>query len=94
MKFRVVEEFSHLEENKRKKKSSPQVFNSIDELKRWVKERQKGLSPFCYLNPDAGNVEYNNDAFNHLTGADNGDFGSLSNSGNTLGGGESAGAGE
>ena len=73
MKFKLVENFSP-------------VFNSIEELKKWVKKRQKGLSPFC--NPDAGNVEYNNAVFNHLTGADNGDFGSD----NSLGG-ESAGDG-
>lgn len=73
MKFKLVENFSP-------------VFNSIEELKKWVKKRQKGLSPFC--NPDAGNVEYNNAVFNHLTGADNGDF----RSDNSLGG-ESAGDG-
>lgn len=53
MKFKLVENFSP-------------VFNSIEDLKKWVKKRQKGLSPFH--NPDAGNVEYNNAVFNHAMG--------------------------
>ena len=74
--------------SKKKRKSQTQnnpVFKDINDIMKWVKKRQKGLSPFSYLNPNAGNVEYNNDMFNHLTGADGGDFGSISGSGNELG---------
>ena len=78
------------EAKKRKKKKSQTqntpVFKDINDLLRWTKKRQKGLPCFGgWLNPNAGNVEYNNDFFNHVTGADNGDFGSLSGSGNELG---------
>lgn len=75
MKFKLVEDFSP-------------VFNSIEDLKKWVKKRQKGLSPFC--NPDAGNVEYNNAVFNHLTGADSGESDGLS-SGESVGDGGAGG---
>lgn len=97
MKFRLVEEFTSLEESKKKKRKKPQqypVFTSIEDLKKWIKERQDGISPFGYINTNAGNVEYNNNAFNHLTGADGGEFGSISGSENILGGGESVSAGD
>ena len=83
------EELEEAKKPKKKRKSQTQnnpVFKDINDLLRWTKKRQKGLPYFGgWLNPNAGNVEYNNDMFNHLTGADGGDFGSISGSGNELG---------
>lgn len=84
------EELEEAKKSKKKKKKSQTqntpVFKDINDLLRWTKKRQKGLPCFGgWLNPNAGNVEYNNDMFNHLTGADGGDFGSISGSGNELG---------
>ena len=71
MKFKLVENFSP-------------VFNSIEDLKKWVKKRQKGLSPFH--NPDAGNVEYNNAVFNHVMGnTSTADFGETTTNADGMG---------
>lgn len=42
--------------------------NYLKNLAEYNKKRQKGLSPFCYLNPDAGNVEKGTEVFNSSTG--------------------------
>lgn len=78
MKLKLVEDIDILEEarkSKKKRKKQTQsnlVFKSVDDLKKWVKKRQKGLSPFTYLNPDAGNVEYNQSIFNQMMGSADG----------------------
>lgn len=74
-KDRLKEDF--LEEakkhkNKKKKKIDYTEFNTPAKLKAWVKKRQKGLSPFTYLNPNAGNVEYNQSIFNQMMGSADG----------------------
>lgn len=50
-------------------------------LKKWQKEaKKKNKNKYqwgWFVNPDAGNVEYNNAFFNHVTGADGGDTGLL-----------------
>ena len=64
------------ESKKRKKKKISQVnpgeviFKSVNDMKKWVKKRQKGLSPFCYLNPNAGNVPLSNNIFNSMFSSD------------------------
>ena len=58
--------------NRKKKKIDYTEFNTPAKLKAWVKKRQKGLSPFTYLNPNAGNVEYNNSMFNQMMGSADG----------------------
>ena len=81
-------EIVEAKKSKKKRKNQTQntpIFKDANDIMKWVRKRQKGLSPFSYLNPNAGNVEYNTDMFNHMTGADGGDFGSLSGSGNQLG---------
>ena len=50
---------SNLEESK----------NSLKAAARKHKRKQKGLSPFSYLNPNAGDVEYNIDFFNRAMGS-------------------------
>lgn len=86
---KIEEPLIEAKKSKKKRKNQTQntpVFKDINDLLRWTKKRQKGLPCFGgWLNPNAGNVEYNNDMFNHLTGADGGDFGSISGSGNELG---------
>lgn len=57
--------------NKKKKKIDYTEFNTPAKLKAWAKKRQKGLSPFTYLNTNAGNVEYNNSMFNQMMGNNN-----------------------
>lgn len=39
--------------------------NYLDDLHKYNKKRQKGMSPFCYLNPNAGNVPKAIDTFNN-----------------------------
>lgn len=39
--------------------------NYLDDLHNYNKKRQKGMSPFCYLNPNAGNVPKAIDTFNN-----------------------------
>lgn len=50
---------SNLEESK----------NPLKAMARKHKRKQKGLSPFSYLNPNAGDVEYNIDFFNRAMGS-------------------------
>ena len=79
MKLKLVEDIDILEEakksknkNRKKKKIDYTEFNTPAKLNAWVKKRQKGLSPFTYLNPNAGNVEYNNSMFNQMMGSADG----------------------
>lgn len=51
-------------------KAGDSIFNSVNDMKKWVKKRQKGLSPFCYLNPNAGNVPLSNTIFNSMFSSD------------------------
>ena len=50
-------------------------------LKKWQKEAKKKNKNKhqwgWFVNPNAGNVEYNNAFFNHVTGADGGDTSAL-----------------
>ena len=39
--------------------------NYLKKLAEYNKKRQKGLSPFCYLNPNAGDVEKSSEIFNN-----------------------------
>ena len=94
MKLKLVEDIDILEEakksknkNRKKKKIDYTEFNTPAKLKAWVKKRQKGLSPFTYLNPNAGNVEYNNSMFNQMMGsADGGSSVGVSDGGISNGG--------
>ena len=56
---------------KKRRKLDHTEFNTPAKLKAWAKKRQKGLSPFTYLNTNAGNVEYNNSMFNQMMGNNN-----------------------
>ena len=38
--------------------------NELEKRAKYHRKRQKGLSPFCYLNPNAGNVEKGIEVFN------------------------------
>ena len=94
-----------LESKKRKKskkrisdvKAGDPIFKSVDDMKKWVKKRQKGLSPFCYLNPNAGNVPLSNSIFNSTFSSDGSSGvgtseGGVSNGGLSVGGGDAGGA--
>ena len=78
MKLKLVENIEVLDEakksknKKKKKKIDYTEFNTPAKLKAWAKKRQKGLSPFTYLNPNAGNVEYNQSMFNQMMGSADG----------------------
>lgn len=77
MRLKLVENIEVLDEakkskNKKKKKIDYTEFNTPAKLKAWAKKRQKGLSPFTYLNPNAGNVEYNQSMFNQMMGSADG----------------------
>ena len=91
-----------LYEAKNKKMKKPQyqqdpVFKSVKDMKKWVKKRQKGMSPWGSFNTNAGNVEVCNQFFNHVmsSGADgssglgisNGGLSSPATSGDVGGGG-------
>ena len=91
-----------LESKKRKKKKISQVkagdpiFKSVNDMKIWVKKRQKGLSPFCYLNPNAGNVPLGNSIFNSTFSSDGSSGvgtsdGGISNGGLSVGSGDAGG---
>lgn len=41
--------------------------STLDDMQAWAKKRQKGLPALSMLKTDAGDVEYNNAYFNHLT---------------------------
>ena len=41
--------------------------NELKKRAKYHKKMQKGLSAFCFLNPDAGNVEHNIEMFNQMT---------------------------
>ena len=43
--------------------------NPLKDFQNCHKKKQKGLSPFSYLNPNAGDVEYNIDFFNRAMGS-------------------------
>ena len=99
MKLKLVEDIDILEEakkhkNKKKKKIDYTEFNTPAKLKAWVKKRQKGLSPFTYLNPNAGNVEYNNSMFNQMMGSADGASSLGVSNGGVSNGGLSAPAGD
>lgn len=65
-----------LTESRKKRKKISQVnpgeaiFKSVSDMKKWVKKRQKGMSSFCYLNPNAGNVPLSNNIFNSMFSSD------------------------
>ena len=44
--------------------------SEIDKIVKRHRRKQKGLSPFSYLNPDAGDVEKGIEFFNHASGTD------------------------
>lgn len=44
--------------------------STLGDMQIWAKKRQKGLPALSTLKTDAGNVEYNNAYFNHLTSTD------------------------
>lgn len=50
--------------------------NELEKTVKKHKKHQKGLSPFCYLNPNAGNVEKNIEMFNNSTNTDSVSLGS------------------
>ena len=73
----LFEDYTELTEaKKRKKKKISQtnpgeaIFKSVNDMKKWVKKRQKGLSPFSYLNTNAGNVPLSNSIFNSMFSSD------------------------
>ena len=41
--------------------------NELKKRAKYHKKMQKGLSAYCFLNPDAGNVEHNIEMFNQMT---------------------------
>ena len=90
------------EAKKRKKKKISQVnpgeaiFKSVTDMQKWVKKRQKGMSPFCYLNPNAGNVPLSNNIFNSMFSSDGSSGvgtseGGVSNGGLSVGGSDAGG---
>lgn len=92
MKLNLVEDIDILEEakkSKKKRKNQTQdnpVFKSVDDLKKWVKKRQKGLSPFTTFNSNAGNVLLGNAIFNGMFSADGSSGAGVSDSGISNGG--------
>lgn len=71
-------------------KAGDPIFKSVNDMKNWIKKRQKGLSPFCYLNPNAGNVPLSNSIFNSIFSGD-GSSGVGTSEGGVSNGGLSAG---
>lgn len=56
--------------------------NELDRYQKWAKKRQKGLSPFSYLNPDGGNVPLGIEFFNSAVSQSGpGDAGATGDSG-------------
>ena len=88
----VYKEELELEEGKKSKKKRKNqtqdnpVFKSVDDLKKWVKKRQKGLSPFTTFNSNAGNVLLGNAVFNGMFSADGGSGAGVSDGGISNGG--------
>lgn len=92
MRLKLVEDIDILEEaKKRKKKRKNQtqnnpVFKSVDDLKKWVKKRQKGMSPWGMFNTNAGNVPVSNAIFNGSFSSDGGSGAEVSDGGISNGG--------
>ena len=89
-KYQIIEE-SLTEAKKRKKKRKNQtqnnpVFKSVNDLKKWVKKRQKGLSPFTTFNSNAGNVLLGNAIFNGSFSSDESSGAGVSDGGISNGG--------
>lgn len=64
------------------------IFTSINDLKSWVKKRQKGWGSFVHID-NCGNMDYNNAMFNRMNGTSNNCVSSADSSTTT---GESSGA--
>ena len=90
MKLKLVNELTEAKKSKkRKKKTQYTIFNTPADILKFVKKRQRGLPCFGgWLNPDAGNVEYNQSMFNNMMGATSDGGSSL---GTSIGGGTSNG---
>ena len=91
MRLKLVEDKQLIEAKKRKKKRKNQtqnnpVFKSVDDLKKWVKKRQKGLSPFTTFNSNAGNVLLGNAIFNGSFSSDGSSGAGVSDGGISNGG--------
>ena len=96
----LFEDYNELTEAKKRKKKKishtnpgEAIFKSVNDMKKWVKKRQKGLSPFCYLNPNAGNVPLGNSIFNSMFSSD-GSSGVGTSEGGISNGGVSVGSGD
>ena len=91
MRLKLIEDKQLIEAKKRKKRRKNQtqdnpVFKSVDDLKKWVKKRQKGLSPFNTFNSNAGNVLLGNAIFNGMFSADGSSGAGISDGGISNGG--------
>lgn len=92
MRLKLVEDIDILKEaKKRKKKRKNQtqnnpVFKNINDLKKWVKKRQKGMSPWGMFNTNAGNVPVGNAIFNGSFSSDGGSGAGVSDGGISNGG--------
>ena len=89
-KHQIIEEaLTEAKKSKKKRKNQTQnnpVFKNVDDLKKWVKKRQKGLSPFTTFNSNAGNVLLGNAIFNGMFSADGGSGAGVSDGGISNGG--------
>ena len=74
MKLKLVNELTEAKKSKkRKKKIQYTIFNTPADILKFAKKRQKGLPCFGgWLNPNAGNVEYNQSMFNQMMGSADG----------------------
>ena len=67
-------------------KAGDPIFKSVNDMKKWVKKRQKGMSPWGMFNTNAGNVPLSNSIFNSTFSSDGGSGVGISDGGISNGG--------
>lgn len=85
----IEESLTEAKKRKKKRKNQTQnnpVFKSVDDLKKWVKKRQKGMSPWGMFNTNAGNVPVGNAIFNGSFSSGGGSGAGVSDGGISNGG--------
>lgn len=74
-------------------KAGDPIFKSVKDMQKWVKKRQKGMSPWGMFNTNAGNVPLSNSIFNSTFSSD-GNSGVGTSDGGISNGGLSVGSGD
>lgn len=100
----LFEDYNELTEAKKKRKNKKvsqikageAIFKSVKDMQKWVKKRQKGMSPWGMFNTNAGNVPLSNSIFNSTFSSDGSSGvgtseGGISNGGLSVGSGDAGG---